>query len=108
LPRVVNPDKGFIATANNKIAGDDYPYHISNVWAQPYRYERIYEVLESNDELTLQDMEEVQMDPTKLRAREFVPLWTEALEAEDLSAAEQHALETHNSWAFRDTEDERE
>src|SRR5699024_2860228 len=56
LPRVVNPDKGFIATANNKIAGDDYPYHISNVWAQPYRYERIYEVLESNDELTLQDM----------------------------------------------------
>src|SRR5699024_12269089 len=22
LPRVVNPDKGFIATANNKIAGD--------------------------------------------------------------------------------------
>src|SRR5699024_12575707 len=43
LPRVVNPDKGFIATANNKIAGDDYPYHISNVWAQPYRYERIYE-----------------------------------------------------------------
>src|SRR5699024_10514699 len=73
LPRVVNPDKGFIATANNKIAGDDYPYHISNVWAQPYRYERIYEVLESNDELTLQDMEDLQMDPTNLRAREFVP-----------------------------------
>src|SRR5699024_12434793 len=85
LPRVVNPDKGFIATANNKIAGDEYPYHISNVWEQPYRYERIYEVLESNDELTLQDMEDLQMDPTNLRAREFVPLWTEALESEDLS-----------------------
>lgn len=106
LPRVVNPDKGFIATANNKIAGDDYPYHISNVWAQPYRYERIYEVLESNDELTLQDMEDLQMDPTNLRAREFVPLWTEALESEDLSAAEKHALETLNSWDFSDKADE--
>src|SRR5699024_9108130 len=39
LPRVVNPDKGFIATANNKITPENYPYHISNVWAQPYRYE---------------------------------------------------------------------
>lgn len=106
LPRVVNPDKGFIATANNKIAGDDYPYHISNVWAQPYRYERIYEVLEGNDELTLQDMEDLQMDPTNLRAREFVPLWTEALETKDLSAAEKHALETLNSWDFSDDADE--
>src|SRR5699024_9412678 len=87
-------------TANNKIAGDDYPYHISNVWAQPYRYERIYEVLESNDELTLQDMEDLQMDPTNLRAREFVPLWTEAVESEDLSAAEKHALETRSGWDF--------
>src|SRR5699024_6137355 len=106
LPRVVNPDKGFIATANNKIAGDDYPYHISNVWAQPYRYELIYEVLEGNDELTLQDMEDLQMDPTNLRAREFVPLWTEALESEELTAAEKHALETLNSWDFSDNADE--
>src|SRR5690625_4271814 len=43
LPKVMNPEKGFIATANNKVVGDDYPYHISNVWAQPYRYERIAE-----------------------------------------------------------------
>src|SRR5699024_9794097 len=106
LPRVVNPDKAFIATANNGIAGDDYPYHISNVWAQPYRSEPIYEVLESNDELTLQDMGDLQMDPTNLRAREFVPLWTEALESEDLSAAEKHALETLNSWDFSDKADE--
>src|SRR5699024_10707386 len=106
LPRVVNPDKGFIATANNKIAGDDYPYHISNVWAQPYRYERIYEVLESNDELTLQDMEDLQMDPTNLRAREFVPLWTEALNSEDISAAEKHALEMLIIWDYSDKADE--
>src|SRR5699024_5824903 len=53
LPKVVNPDKGYIATANNKITPEDYPYHISNVWAQPYRYDRISEVLEANDNLTL-------------------------------------------------------
>src|SRR5699024_6519129 len=85
LPRVVNPDKGFIATANNKIAGDDYPYHISNVWAQPYRYERIYEVLEDKDDLTVEDMEELQMDATDLTAREFVAVFQEVLQGTDLT-----------------------
>src|SRR5699024_5473885 len=69
LQKVVNPDKGYIATANNKITPEDYPYHISNVWAQPYRYDRISEVLEANDNLTLDDMTELQMDTKNLRAR---------------------------------------
>ncbi len=43
LPKVINPKQGFISTANNKIVDDDYPYHISNTWAQPYRQMRIQE-----------------------------------------------------------------
>src|SRR5699024_3451414 len=85
LPKVINPDKGFIATANNKVVADDYTYHISNVWAQPYRYERIYEVLDDNDALTTEDMKDLQMDATNLRAREFVPYFTETLDESDLS-----------------------
>ncbi|HEX7065482.1 MAG TPA: penicillin acylase family protein, partial [Bacillales bacterium] len=49
LPTVVNPKEGFIATANNKVTPDNYPYHISNVWAEPYRIERIRHVLASQD-----------------------------------------------------------
>lgn len=41
LPKVINPEQGFISTANNKIINDDYPYHISHIWAQPYRQMRI-------------------------------------------------------------------
>ena len=35
MPFIYNPDKGYIATANNKIVDDDYPYYISNQWAEP-------------------------------------------------------------------------
>src|SRR5699024_11528234 len=77
LPTVINPDKGFIATANNKMVGDNYPYHISNVWAQPYRYERIHDVLEGNNELTIEDMQALQMDAVNLRAEEFVTIFIE-------------------------------
>src|SRR5699024_9457127 len=62
LPKLINPDKGFIATANNKMVGETYPYHISHVWAQPYRYERIHDVLADKDELTIAEMKELQKD----------------------------------------------
>ena len=62
LPSVVNPEKGYIATANNKIVGEDYPYHLSNVWASPYRYERIEEMLEEKDDFSVDDMAQMQMD----------------------------------------------
>ncbi|PAV30920.1 penicillin acylase family protein [Virgibacillus profundi] len=102
LPRVVNPDKGFIATANNKIAGDDYPYHISNVWAQPYRYERIAEVLESSNDLTAETMMDLQMDVGNLQAREFVPIFSDVLGGVELTEIETEAMELLNDWDFMD------
>lgn len=102
LPRVINPKKGFIATANNKVTADDYPYHISNVWAQPYRYERIFEVLAENDALTVQDMQDLQMDAVNLRAREFVPFFEETLKEEKLSEAEKNALQLLSEWNHED------
>ncbi|WP_272030024.1 penicillin acylase family protein [Oceanobacillus kimchii] len=100
LPTVVNPEKGFIATANNQITPVSYPYHISNVWAQPYRYERIAEVLESGDDFTAEDMQDLQMDQTDLRAREFVPIFQEVLAETEFTEQEQGAMELLSDWDF--------
>ncbi|WP_082684255.1 penicillin acylase family protein [Lentibacillus amyloliquefaciens] len=103
LPTVINPDKGFIATANNKIVGEeDYPYHISHVWAQPYRYERISEVLSAGESLTADDMKALQMDQTNLQAREFVPFFMEVLEGQDLTAEQNEALKLLSDWDYTD------
>lgn len=100
LPKVINPDKGYLATANNKIAPDDYPYHISNVWAQPYRFDRISEVLEASDELTIDDMKDLQMDTMNLRAKEFIPLLKEAINQDELTKSAQTALNHLTEWNF--------
>ncbi|WP_205136297.1 penicillin acylase family protein [Virgibacillus halotolerans] len=102
LPRVVNPEKGFIASANNKVVGETYPYHISNMWAQPYRYERIAEVLEKSDELTAIDMKNLQMDTVNLQAREFVPLFATHLKNAELNEVEKEALALLGKWDFDD------
>ncbi len=72
LPSVVNPKEGFIATANNEVVDKSYPYHITDFWAQSYRYERIAEVLEAGSEFTVDDMKDLQMDQKNLYAREFL------------------------------------
>ncbi|HSJ39201.1 MAG TPA: penicillin acylase family protein [Planococcus sp. (in: firmicutes)] len=72
LPTSVNPESGFIATANNQVVDDEYDYHITDFWAQPYRYQRIAEVLEGKDDLTKEDMMALQMDQHNLYAAEFL------------------------------------
>ena len=62
LPRVVNPEQGFIVTANNRIVGDDYPHHITSEWMTGYRARRIEERLAERERHSLQDFERMQHD----------------------------------------------
>ena len=102
LPTIVNPEKGFIATANNKIAGGEYPYHISHIWAQPYRYARIVEVLSAGGDLTAENMKALQMDQTNLQAREFVPMFVDTLKDANLSGEQEEALGLMSEWDYQD------
>lgn len=45
LPRRLNPPEGAIATANSRIVGPDYPYFLTFDWEEPYRQERIEELI---------------------------------------------------------------
>lgn len=106
LPRVINPKEGFIATANNKVIGDSYPYHLSHHWAQPYRYMRIAGMLQSKDDWTLEEMQKLQMDQMNLWAKEFVPLLLEQVAGEPLSEQAKAALSELRRWDFVDRKDE--
>lgn len=104
LPRVVNPKEGFIATANNKVVSDEYPYLISNQWAQHYREQRIKEVLSSNDKLTVNDMKDLQIDIVNLQAKEFVPQFIKELNGSKDKDIQQ-ALQILKDWDYKDDKD---
>ncbi len=105
LPKVVNPVQGFISSANNKVVNDQYPYHISNVWAQPYRQTRIQEVLNSKEKLSVSDMKSLQMDQMNVSAREFVPQFLKLLNQEPLTDIEQDAVDLLKKWNYKDDKD---
>lgn len=102
LPTLINPEKGFVATANNKVITDEYPYHISHVWAQPYRYTRIHDVLDEANQLSTEDMMDLQMDQMNLQAEWLVPIMAEVLEGQELSDDEEVALNLLNEWDYID------
>lgn len=62
LPHSYNPPSGMIVTANQRIAGEDYPYFLTHVWAQPYRARRIFDLLAAKPKLDAQDYRRIQGD----------------------------------------------
>ncbi len=62
LPHLFNPPAGIIATANQRIAGDSYPYPLGNDWEAPYRFARIYDLLRSKKLLNRDDFLKIQGD----------------------------------------------
>jgi len=67
LPQAANPAGGFLATANNRVTPDDYPYPVTLDWAAPYRNQRIWKLLAdraaaTRDHLTPSDMLAIQTD----------------------------------------------
>lgn len=104
LPKSVNPKEGFLSSANNKVVNDQYPYHISNDWAQPYRQMRIQEVLKTSNQITAKDMRHLQMDKMNLQAKEFVPIFLEQLKGVT-DKTEKEAFEQLKNWNYVDDQE---
>lgn len=105
LPTVVNPKEGFIATANNEVVDEKYPYHITKFWAQPYRYERIAGVLRDGDDFTADDMMKLQMDQKNLHAGEFLDSLIGSIEKMDRKGRYKEVLAQMKDWDQVDSVD---
>jgi penicillin amidase len=62
LPHSFDSPSGIIVTANQRIAGNDYPYSLTHSWAQPYRARRIFDLLNQKPKLTTDDFRKIQGD----------------------------------------------
>lgn len=86
-PHVLNPADGFVVTANNRQVGPAYPYHITSNWAEPYRAERIRQLVEAGRELTAADVARQQMDVRDVFALRHLPRAVQAAERAQLPDA---------------------
>jgi penicillin G amidase len=72
-PRELDPARGYIATANQRITAPGYPHFISSEWALPYRQQRIEQVLQSRPKHSMEDLAALQADEKSLAVAPLLP-----------------------------------
>jgi len=108
LPHRFNPPEGYIASANNRIVDESYPYHISDLWEPSSRIERLNDVLgKKGDAFSVQDFERLQLDAYSAYAREIVPYLVAAFQDSLGTLWEgERIFEYIRNWHYRFTTDD--
>ena len=75
-PNIFNPEKGYIATANQNVTPEDYDRWdvIGYDWADPYRGDRVNSVLEGKDKFDMEDMINLQVDYFSIPSKQIIEL----------------------------------
>ena len=91
-PREFDPERGFIATANQRVTPQGYPYYLTSEWAAPYRQQRIEQVLQSRPKHSIDEMMALQGDVKSPAAPMILPWLLKAQSAHPLAVAAQQQL----------------
>ncbi|MDY6795050.1 MAG: penicillin acylase family protein [Actinomycetota bacterium] len=106
MPHVLNPERGWIATANNQVVGDGCPHNITTMWESSCRQGRIAELLDSKDGLDVDDMRRIQSDIRTCHGGFFRRKVLEAVEGkDDLPPRTLEAVDILRTWDARAEED---
>ena len=65
--------RGWVATANQRIHGPDYPHFLTQDWAPPWRQQRIEQLLEKTDKHDLASMQALHGDQVSLATALLLP-----------------------------------
>ncbi|HEV3141994.1 MAG TPA: penicillin acylase family protein [Vicinamibacterales bacterium] len=113
LPHLFDPPDHFIVTANHRPAPADYRYNLGLEWVEPYRAQRIVDLLERSvrlqpdgapdHKLTPDDFARIQSDTFSLHAKALVPLLVGRARPE--SEPDRRALDLVRRWTFNTTAD---
>lgn len=93
VPHIKNPERGFVSSANQESAAPDYPYYIDDDFAPFERGRRINDLLARMENITVRDIQEMQLDTYSYYAETLLPSLLEWVNLEALSNQE---LEIYN------------
>lgn len=91
-PSELDPARGWIATANHRIHGPQYPHYIGSEWALPYRQQRIERMLASRPLHDVDSMAAMQADVLSLATLRLLPWLRRARADHPLAEAAQESL----------------
>lgn len=99
VPRVRNPQRGFVSSANQHSTAPSYPYYYIGEF-DDYRGRILNRLLEQMDDVTVEDMMQLQSNNYSIVAEESVPLILRHLEGASLNKQESALKAELSKWDF--------
>ncbi len=99
-PFVKNPDRGFVSSANQEPVDDSYPYYLADNFAPYERGRRINDLLREMNDITVEDMMNMQMDNYSLHAESILPEMLDWLVIDSLSLQEVEFTTQMHDWDY--------
>jgi penicillin amidase len=100
-PHIINPEKGYIASANNKVAVGNFPHFISHYWEPADRIARIHQLLNTPGKLSVEDVKQMQQDIFSGLASELTPQIVQALAKDSADEGLQKIRQILSEWDFK-------
>ena len=98
LPHTYDPPEHFIVTANNRPMPSRYPHLIALEYPEPYRAQRITDLIGRRAKLTVDDFQAIQADTLSLHAQALLPSLLRHVRPQ--GAAHEQAVELLHQWNF--------
>ncbi len=99
-PHILNPERGFVSSANQYPVADAYPYYVYDHHYEDYRNRRINQRLEQMKNITVRDMMDLQNDTYNLQASEALPFLLDTLDLGAFSTEEKEAFDLLRNWNY--------
>ncbi len=96
-PQTLNPERGFISSANQRSTDESYPYYYTGRF-EDYRGRRVNELLEQADNIDIDQMMKMQNDDLSIKARDVLPLLLSAIAENEISS--NGVYEVLKDWDF--------
>jgi len=103
-PHVLNPERGFVSSANQMPADTSYPYYLGGSFP-PYRGWEINKRLEAMNNISAQDMMELQTDNFNVFGKMALPILIKNMQVDKLSPQEKRYFNILKRWNLRNDTD---
>ena len=100
IPFQYNPERGFISSANQKPVDENYPYYLGRDYP-PYRGIRVNKMLSVMNDITPQDMMNLQTDTYDPFAATASPVFLKNMRTGELTTGEKRYFDLFSNWNFR-------
>lgn len=105
-PHILNPERGFVSSANQRATDTSYPYFVPGDYAV-YRGYRINQRLAAMQQVTPADMMKLQNDNFNTEASLVRPVLLQKIDAGRLNADEIKLLEIFRAWNLENNPDQK-